>query len=315
MNKSVKEVFEEALQSSFIPKDGYEYVKYTFKNQSFLFVYDEIQNDFPIKVYPLNPSGKELFGFRSKVSGFQSLLFNIYNDFQKRQVHVCTPLMKEIVQNYKRTRIITLEDAKDFIDEICIWTWQTSQMRVFASNKKKKKKSFTYVDYPNEKCKKIVLSNRADLSIFSECLSRGDLETTGVLLGHYKNGIWYVVEATDPGLNPTLEVHTCEMDNAYVNHMYPVLSRLYKKDLNLLGLWHRHPASFDKFSNTDHGTNMKFAKSVGDGTLSFLVNFDDKERLTCYFLDKETRTYHKVPFVIGDKYFKDTEFLERIKTF
>lgn len=83
---------------------------------------------------------------------------------------------------------------------------------------------------------------RARVYIYSaEALSRDPLETGGILLGHYKSGIWYIVEATDPGVETFhSEIHSV-MDEKYHNHLYPVLSRIYREDLYLMGLWHRHP--------------------------------------------------------------------------
>ena len=138
------------------------------------------------------------------------------------------------------------------------------------------------------------------------------MKTGGVLLGHYDtNGTWYVVEATDPGLDTYHSAVHNEMDDKYYNHLYPVLSRLYKRDLALLGLWHRHPGSYDRFSNDDNNTNRAFAEAIGNGALSFLMNFDPNERLTCYYLDETgTGEYHTLPVFIGDKYFKRTDYLE-----
>ena len=49
-------------------------------------------------------------------------------------------------------------------------------------------------------CTGVMISARAYTSILAEALSRDPLETGGILLGHYKSGIWYIVEATDPGV-------------------------------------------------------------------------------------------------------------------
>ena len=119
-----------------------------------------------------------------------------------------------------------------------------------------------------------------------------------------------MVEATDPGMD-TIHTHSHhEMDQDYHNHIYPVLSRLYKHDLHLLGLWHRHPGSLDTFSHDDNMTNRAFSKAIGNGTLSFLVNFDPDFRLTCYYMDNEgSGEYFKLPVSIGDKHFKGTDLL------
>ena len=160
------------------------------------------------------------------------------------------------------------------------------------------------------------MSERAYASLLTEAISRDPKETGGVFLGQYEgNGKWYIVEATDPGLNTVHSVSYHEMDSKYCNHVYCTTSRLYKKDLFLVGLWHRHPGSLDSFSSIDNTTNMKYAEAVGNGTLSFLLNFDPKERLTCYYLDwTGDRQYHQVPLLIGDQYFEGTDYLEYAST-
>lgn len=193
-----------------------------------------------------------------------------------------------------------------FIEKLCRLC---GELRPLKSYEQKAEK-YSYSDKVNPKCRGLVFSNRAYLSILAEALSRGDLETGGVLFGRYNKGIWYVVEASDPGLDT---IHTRvhhEMDDDYHNHIYPVVSRLYKHDLHLLGLWHRHPGSFDRFSRDDDETNTKFSEAIGNGTLSLLLNFDPKERLTCYYYDGDTGLYHNMPVFCGDEYFEGTEFLK-----
>lgn len=143
-------------------------------------------------------------------------------------------------------------------------------------NKKRKKllkaqrKALKRADHPFESdkaadCRGVVLSNRAYLSVLSEVYSRDPLKTGGIFFGNVKNGVWYVAEASDPGVY-TLHTHAHhEMDNNYHNHIYPVLSRLYRHGLCLLGLWHRHPGSLDTFSSDDDRTNHSFAEVIGNG--------------------------------------------------
>lgn len=159
-------------------------------------------------------------------------------------------------------------------------------------------------------CRKIAISDRAYTSIIAEALSRAPDETGGILLGIIDKDTWYVVEATDPGLST---FHNCvhhEMDEQYLNHIYPVISRLYEKDLWLLGLWHRHPGILNTFSDDDKRTNMNYAEAIGKGCISFLLNFVPDAQLTCYYLDdKGTGSYYKPKVKIGDKYFKGTDYL------
>ena len=114
-------------------------------------------------------------------------------------------------------------------------------------NKKRKKllkaqrKALKRADHPFESdkaadCRGVVLSNRAYLSVLSEVYSRDPLETGGIFFGNVKNAVWYVAEASDPGVYTLHTRAHHEMDNNYHNHIYPVLSRLYQHGLCLLEL-------------------------------------------------------------------------------
>lgn len=109
-------------------------------------------------------------------------------------------------------------------------------------NKKRKKllkaqrKALKRADHPFESdkaadCRGVVLSNRAYLSVLSEVYSRDPLETGGIFFGNVKNAVWYVAEASDPGVYTLHTRAHHEMDNNYHNHIYPVLSRLYQHGL------------------------------------------------------------------------------------
>ena len=197
---------------------------------------------------------------------------------------------------------------KDKIAEIIKYI---SERKISVFKRSKKRNRFGYSSDFCKRCRKIVISDRAHTSILAEALSRDPLETGSILLGVYKGDTWYVVEATDPGMQT---IHTAvhhEMDVDYQNHLYPVLARIYKHDLMLLGLWHRHPENLQVFSQDDNRANDAYAKAIGNGTLSFLLNFVPEARLTCYYLDSEgTGEYFTPKVEIGDAYFCGTDYLE-----
>lgn len=164
-------------------------------------------------------------------------------------------------------------------------------------------------------CRAVIFSDRAYSTIVAETLNRHPDETGGVLLGQRKDGIWYVVEATDPGLKTQHSRHTHEMDDDYLNHVFRHLSRTYRKGLMLLGYWHRHPSSFDFFTGTDMETNAAYAEAIGDRTLSLLVNIDPAIRLTCYDCPLQPDGIVRpvpVPVLVGDHHFAGTDFLTPI---
>jgi hypothetical protein len=149
--------------------------------------------------------------------------------------------------------------------------------------------------------KQIVFSDRAYTSILKDTAARIETETGGILLGHRRGSIWYVIEALDPGPNSVFTPVTFEYDHAYVNHLAHNINNLYSIRPEILGLWHRHPGSFDTFSRTDDGTNSQFAGLHEHGAISGIVNIDSAFRLTMYQVTLPLR-YTRVAHIYGDQY-------------
>ena len=165
----------------------------------------------------------------------------------------------------------------------------------------------------NARCKMIVLSDRAYIQIFNESQSRIQTETGGLLLGHFDNGVWYVIEASDPGINAKFYNAYHEGDDVYENHVCGVISRTYKHPLVFLGMWHRHPGSLDSFSVTDDGTNYKYAGSAGNGCISAIINYDPEFRITFYYAEQGVHQqvyYTKVDIEVGDDKIPNKEMLK-----
>jgi proteasome lid subunit RPN8/RPN11 len=128
----------------------------------------------------------------------------------------------------------------------------------------------------------VIVSRRAHGAIVAETLEHHPNETGGILLGHRLGPRWHVIEAIDPGPASRFSPVSFEYDTDYVNHLARKVARLYHQPLHLIGLWHRHPGSFDQFSGTDDITNRRYAEQSADGALSCLVNLDPHFRLTAY---------------------------------
>ena len=145
----------------------------------------------------------------------------------------------------------------------------------------------------------VLFSRRAIAAICAETLEHHPLETGGILLGHWHQQRWQVLEAIDPGPDARCTATTFEYDCAYVDHLARKLARQYRQPLQLIGLWHRHPGSFDRFSAEDDVTNQRFAARTPHGALSCLVNLDPDFRLTAFHVPKDLR-FVRLPLVVGD---------------
>lgn len=159
----------------------------------------------------------------------------------------------------------------------------------------------------SDNCQLVVFSNKAYNAIIRESFDKDPVETGGILLGHVlDNGVWIVMEVLPPGINSIFQYAYFEYDEAFVNYLAQSVANQYKRPLDLLGLWHRHPGSMDVFSSTDDGTNATFARQNPAGVISGLVNIDPKFRLTMYHMDMPTHRlmgrpdYDIVDVEVGD---------------
>lgn len=155
---------------------------------------------------------------------------------------------------------------------------------------------------------RVIFSNRAYASVLAETTEKIKTETGGLFLGAVQDNTWYIIEAIDPGPKSIFEVAYFEYDQKYTQHLINKIANLYDKQLSLIGLWHRHPGSFDQFSSTDDGTNSKYASMREEGAISALVNIDPVFRITMYQVDRPCR-YKKIAYDVGDNLIPD-EFLK-----
>lgn len=138
----------------------------------------------------------------------------------------------------------------------------------------------------NRQCETVIISDKAYNAIIRESFAKHPVETGGILLGYLlDNGLWVVMEMVPPGIDSVHQAAYFEYDQNFVNYLIPSIANQYKKPLQLLGLWHRHPGSMDYFSSTDDSTNSEFASKNPYGVISGLVNIDPTFRLTMYHLD------------------------------
>jgi len=160
------------------------------------------------------------------------------------------------------------------------------------------------------KCKKVIMASKVYLSITAETYSFPDIETGGIFLGKVIKDVWYINEVIDPGYNDIIRSSAYfEYDANYVTHLANVKNRLYLKGIDLLGLWHRHPGGFDRFSATDDETNIRFAKLHPFGAVSAIINLDPDFRITMYHVSLPIQ-YAKVKNVIvGDSYIPKKLFM------
>lgn len=151
------------------------------------------------------------------------------------------------------------------------------------------------------KAQHIIFTTRAFNAIITETLDKDPLETGGIFIGYIlNNGIWVVVETIPPGIETINQRSYFEYDANFINYLSNVIAKQYKGNLQVLGLWHRHPGSMDVFSTTDDDTNMMFARANPMGAISGLINYDPRMRLTMYHVDSQCR-YTQTDWSVDDE--------------
>lgn len=160
---------------------------------------------------------------------------------------------------------------------------------------------------------KVVFSTAAYAGLLVETQEKIRTETGGVFLGCFHGDVWYIIETIDPGPKSIFRVDYFEYDQPYISHLINKRARLYKANLTLVGLWHRHPGSFDIFSTTDDGTNAKYALISPNGALSMLVNIDPVFRLSVFHVKPRSNQrpdYSLINYEVGDDKIPQ-EYLEK----
>lgn len=146
----------------------------------------------------------------------------------------------------------------------------------------------------------VIFTQRAFNAIVTETISKHPIETGGIFLGYVMdNGTWIVVENVAPGAKSTHRSAYFEYDTAFVTYLANVLANQYKGNLQILGLWHRHPGSMDVFSSTDDQTNRNYAIDHPHGAISALVNCDPKWRMTMYHVS-QSGEYQEAEWFVDD---------------
>jgi proteasome lid subunit RPN8/RPN11 len=152
----------------------------------------------------------------------------------------------------------------------------------------------------SEQTIKVIFSTDAFNTILTETFHKDPAETGGILLGNSENDEWYVIDCLEPGPVSVFRTSYFEYDHAFVNYLAKAHARRYHMPLRLLGLWHRHPGSFDRFSSTDDETNRAYARLSPKGSLAGLVNLDPAFRITLFHFDEQLK-YKKLPFIVSDE--------------
>lgn len=133
---------------------------------------------------------------------------------------------------------------------------------------------------------KVLFSERAMSSIYSEMQANINVETGGVFLGEIVDGDFYVLESVSPGPNSIHNSNSFEYDSAYLNYTINKLLGIYEENVEVVGIWHQHLSGSSTFSIHDDIMNFKFADISRNGIISAIMNPDAFFSIKMYYVNK-----------------------------
>lgn len=163
----------------------------------------------------------------------------------------------------------------------------------------------SWINVNNPKKLEVFFSDDAYKEMLLETKERIFTETGGLFLGQIIDNTWIIFEVVDPGPKAYFSNSLFEYDHEYQEHLANKIARRYES-LELLGLWHRHPGTFNDFSSTDFDTFKKFIANENRGILSGLVNLIPEFQFTLYYIEENVKNYCKMEYQI-----KDVDFLRK----
>ena len=130
--------------------------------------------------------------------------------------------------------------------------------------------------------KRVIIVIQAELSVCN------GVETGGVFLGYEapdKNV--FIVDSTFSGPGAVHEHQYFETDEQYVDYQINMLSRLYKRQLSVVGYWHSHVV-FSPFSEKDDATNLSYAELNSFGAYCGIVQCERDNELQLFHIAHST---------------------------
>lgn len=133
-----------------------------------------------------------------------------------------------------------------------------------------------------------------------------DTETGGVLLGFFRENTIEILEAIGPGPDAILETSHAKVDMTYINYSVQQLSNIYKINVIIVGLWHKHNNNINPpFSSEDIKALRSLREYCGNDIISLLFQYDadsNQYMLTTHMFNPDSNSTYPVSFNIGSSH-------------
>ena len=140
-----------------------------------------------------------------------------------------------------------------------------------------------------QKRAQVYMTNRAYIDVLTEVRAHPYVETGGLFVAARRENNYYLIEATDSGINARYLYARFDRDYAYTEHLGNIIAEKYDlaqgADMLLLQ-WHRHPDGCLEFSGGDRASNDEFAR-IYHGNISGLVTVSPRFRLKFWEIPPE----------------------------
>lgn len=151
---------------------------------------------------------------------------------------------------------------------------------------------------------KIYFTTKAYVQLLTEVADYPHVETGGVLVGQRHQNTFYVFETVDPGFKADRKIAEFSRHYEYTEHLAYKVANQYEGNTTVIGYYHRHPGSYDRFSGGDEISNLEFAQTF-NGVISGLVNIDPQFRLAFYYIAPSGKQSSAISYIVDDSAFRD----------
>lgn len=119
--------------------------------------------------------------------------------------------------------------------------------------------------------RKVRISDRSLAAMVSGVERFPDTENGGLLLGNIRNSEFDIIEAIEAGESAIHEKGKIFCDVKSMEYMANIVKGLYEKELEVVGIWHKHNHDYNPpFSTEDNLCHKKMCDSLNRDILSIL---------------------------------------------
>ena len=156
---------------------------------------------------------------------------------------------------------------------------------------------------------KVYFTTHAFVQLLREIEDFTGIETGGIFIGRRIEDSFYIFECVDSGINCEHSEVEFKRDYQYTEHLSYVVASMYE-GAKPIGYYHRHPGSYNHFSDGDGTSNKEMARLLG-GCISGLVTIFPHFKLNLWYIDLNGQLFSADDYEVRDDAFVDIMLLKK----